>query len=747
MSNRSITPLPTADFTPEMGNYRTLQPFRYWCQKVLPLVYDDSLSYYELLCKVVDYLNKTMEDVETLHGDVTNLHTAYEQLQNYVNTYFSSLDVQEEINNKLNDMANSGELTKLISPLLPALISNWLSENITPTTPVIDKTLSIENAAADSGMVGKLSLLSSGLNITEPTFDVNNCEPNRIYTISATCQNLPSGEVNGGILFSFARYNTSVDTYVQFFASANNKLYSRFKKYGGTWSSWYNYSDITRITDFDSSGLNITEPTFDVNNCEPNRIYTISATCQNLPSGEVNGGILFSFARYNTSVDTYVQFFASANNKLYSRFKKYGGTWSSWYNYSDITRITDFDSSGLNITEPTFDVNNCEPNRIYTISATCQNLPSGEVNGGILFSFARYNTSVDTYVQFFASANNKLYSRFKKYGGTWSSWYNYSDITRITDFDSSGLNITEPTFDVNNCEPNRIYTISATCQNLPSGEVNGGILFSFARYNTSVDTYVQFFASVNNKLYSRFKKYGGTWSSWYNYTLDDKVTKYFNLSMFSRIGVVGDSFASGVIFNGGDEIGTFYNISWVQQLCRKHGVTGVNFSTGGLTTRSWLTSTYGLQKLNAEEPCDLIYLCLGINDYYILGLSYLGVPDDISTKSDTFYGNYAKIIDNIISKNSKTRMILCTLAYTDNEEQNELIDAFNIAINNIAKHYNLPIGDLNKNGYFNNTFYNANKEGGHPNAVNYSGMSNAYEEICQTAMYENPNYFNKLFIA
>ena len=112
---RSITPLQPADFTPELGNYKTLQPFRYWCQKVLPLVYDDSLSYYELLCKVVDYLNKTMEDVETLHGDVTNLHAAYDELQSYVNNYFSTLDVQEEINNKLDEMVNNGELSKALT--------------------------------------------------------------------------------------------------------------------------------------------------------------------------------------------------------------------------------------------------------------------------------------------------------------------------------------------------------------------------------------------------------------------------------------------------------------------------------------------------------------------------------------------------------------------------------------------------------------------------------------------------------
>lgn len=103
-----------ANFTPNLGEYKSLQPFRFWCQKVLPLVYDDSLSYYELLCKAVDYLNKTMEDVDTLHGDVTNLHKAYEQLQNYVNMYFSSLDVQKEINNKLDQMANDGTLNILL---------------------------------------------------------------------------------------------------------------------------------------------------------------------------------------------------------------------------------------------------------------------------------------------------------------------------------------------------------------------------------------------------------------------------------------------------------------------------------------------------------------------------------------------------------------------------------------------------------------------------------------------------------
>ena len=120
MSNnetKTIKPNPPADFHPERQPFTPLSPFRYWCQKVLPLVYDDSLSYYELLCKVVDYLNKTMECVTNFNTDMTVLYDTYEQLQEYVNNYFSSLDVQTEINNKLDNMTSDGTLSKLIQPL------------------------------------------------------------------------------------------------------------------------------------------------------------------------------------------------------------------------------------------------------------------------------------------------------------------------------------------------------------------------------------------------------------------------------------------------------------------------------------------------------------------------------------------------------------------------------------------------------------------------------------------------------
>lgn len=47
---------------------------RFWCQKMLPAVYDDSLSYYEQLCKVVAFLNGMVENYNAM-VDATNQNT------------------------------------------------------------------------------------------------------------------------------------------------------------------------------------------------------------------------------------------------------------------------------------------------------------------------------------------------------------------------------------------------------------------------------------------------------------------------------------------------------------------------------------------------------------------------------------------------------------------------------------------------------------------------------------------------
>lgn len=47
--------------------YNVIQPMKFCCQKILPLVYDDSLSYYETLCKISAKLNEVIDAINELN--------------------------------------------------------------------------------------------------------------------------------------------------------------------------------------------------------------------------------------------------------------------------------------------------------------------------------------------------------------------------------------------------------------------------------------------------------------------------------------------------------------------------------------------------------------------------------------------------------------------------------------------------------------------------------------------------------
>lgn len=143
-----------ADFMPDLVGYSGVEPFRFWCQKVLPLTYDDSLSYYELLCRVTNYINHIIDDLSASEQNIELLYNAFGQLQNYVNTYFDDLDVASEIDRKLDQMARTGVLTALVQPAITDVVEDWLEENITPTEPIVDASLTVEGAAADAKATG-----------------------------------------------------------------------------------------------------------------------------------------------------------------------------------------------------------------------------------------------------------------------------------------------------------------------------------------------------------------------------------------------------------------------------------------------------------------------------------------------------------------------------------------------------------------------------------------------------------------
>lgn len=67
-----------------------LDTFKFWCFKVLPLVYDDELSYYEVLCKVVDYINNLIEQDKVFSNEIDKLKNELETVQKWIDNYDTS---------------------------------------------------------------------------------------------------------------------------------------------------------------------------------------------------------------------------------------------------------------------------------------------------------------------------------------------------------------------------------------------------------------------------------------------------------------------------------------------------------------------------------------------------------------------------------------------------------------------------------------------------------------------------------
>lgn len=90
-----------------MNNLVNIGKFRFLVNKILPTVYDDSLSYYEVLCKVIEKINEIIavdneqnEILMNIPTDVTQFAAQLNQFKNEVNSNIATFE--NTINNQLD---------------------------------------------------------------------------------------------------------------------------------------------------------------------------------------------------------------------------------------------------------------------------------------------------------------------------------------------------------------------------------------------------------------------------------------------------------------------------------------------------------------------------------------------------------------------------------------------------------------------------------------------------------------------
>ena len=105
-----------------MNTVETLvSPFKHLVMTIgeLPTTFVESMSYYESMAWLVNYLEKTVIPTVNNNAAVTEeTQKLFIELKDYVDNYFENLDVQEEIDNKLDEMAEAGTLADIIAVYL-----------------------------------------------------------------------------------------------------------------------------------------------------------------------------------------------------------------------------------------------------------------------------------------------------------------------------------------------------------------------------------------------------------------------------------------------------------------------------------------------------------------------------------------------------------------------------------------------------------------------------------------------------
>lgn len=175
----------------ELIPIKNLRPFTKFCMTIgaLPSSYLVSTAYEEQLLWLCDYLQNTVIPTVNNNADaVSKLQNLYLQLKQYVDNYFDNLDVQEEINNKLDEMAEDGTLANIINQDIFNELNEKVDNNTTNITNITSKIAKADYIFKTVSDMKQSTILENG-NIAQTLgYFAENDGGGAFYTITNTLE-------------------------------------------------------------------------------------------------------------------------------------------------------------------------------------------------------------------------------------------------------------------------------------------------------------------------------------------------------------------------------------------------------------------------------------------------------------------------------------------------------------------------------------------------------------------------------
>lgn len=203
-------------------SFTPAQKLKFWAQKVLPLVYDDSISYLEVLYKTQYYLNELAENMDAANDHIKETAAAFNALVDYVNNYYDNLDLSDAIRENIEQEIASGVFDDLINKFLEQVdvtqlnIPTYYNDDMNVSLPTTDNMVRFipNEFRQGNNPLGGSSQATAVVSIAP--IDVSNNVGREIY-ICADKSFVPSegfGVYNVSLVF-YTEDNTRLDTEIR----------------------------------------------------------------------------------------------------------------------------------------------------------------------------------------------------------------------------------------------------------------------------------------------------------------------------------------------------------------------------------------------------------------------------------------------------------------------------------------------------------------------------------------------------
>lgn len=530
-----------------MIDFTKVPNIHYWTQRVLPCVFDESLSYVEKINKLEEEINKLIEEYNKFGQNVvTEINTFEEETTNQINTFIQQ--ITNEINTFKSDITNQ----------LNTFETTITNRQNAFETRILELTQEFETAINND-----IATFKQTITAQQEEFENRVTEQNQQF-MNQVNQSISDMQLIVDDIPAVVPQLVKTDTEKWLVSNAPAMIESSVA------------NNVNKVFDVDSL-IYVThdESIEDLNNWTTTGIYygTSLSTLSNYPANIVSGDMYWCFVGHTgtEAVEATIQQTLYLNDgSCFTRaYVNTSKEWDLWRRVSSTHREIKYDAE-IDFNTFFFTSTNYGLNDTWTgvyLSDKWSNVPSDLVVGDVvivnIYSYILagilYVTQVITKIASNSMHNNnigKIWSR-KRSGSIWNDWTGINNENLIINKTSTGIN-------ANSLDGNIIVTCDsdsgAVNTNLPNSYLTNGHYYIQTIKNSSSEIlqYLYNTGDYGANIYSR-QKNGSSWSVWRaiapnvryeettNFTLSGANPSYENYypTTISTIGLPDEN-----IFNG-----------------------------------------------------------------------------------------------------------------------------------------------------------------------------------------------------